>query len=63
MIYLLANTPAIDFLIHQDLDVFEYPDGRIEIRVNGAALPCVPYDRLSEIDSPLSGRTFWSERV
>jgi hypothetical protein len=27
-----------------------YPDGRIEIRVNGAALPCVPYDRLSEID-------------
>ncbi|MEM5461927.1 hypothetical protein VSR69_45415, partial [Paraburkholderia phytofirmans] len=22
----------------------------IEIRVNGAALPCVPYDRLSEID-------------
>jgi hypothetical protein len=37
-------------LIHQYLDVFEYPDGRIEIRVNGAALPCVRYDRLSEID-------------
>jgi hypothetical protein len=30
--------------------VFEYPDGRIEIRADGAALPCIRYDRLSEID-------------
>lgn len=50
MIYLLADTPENRSLIHQYLDVFEYPDGRIEIRVNGAALPYVPYDRLSEID-------------
>jgi hypothetical protein len=50
VIYLLADTPANRGLIHQYLDVFEYPDGRIEIRVNGAALPCVRYDRLSEID-------------
>jgi hypothetical protein len=32
------------------LDVYEYPDGRIEIRANGGALPCSRYDRLSEID-------------
>jgi hypothetical protein len=39
-------------LIHRYLEVYEYPDGRIEIRANGAALPYayVPYDRLSEID-------------
>src|SRR3984885_14795133 len=50
VIYLLEDTVANRSLIHCYLDVFEYPDGRIEIRVNGAALPCVPYDRLSEID-------------
>jgi len=50
VIYLLEDTVANRSLIHSYLDVFEYPDGRIEIRVNGAALPCVPYDRLSEID-------------
>ncbi|MGF6703012.1 transposase [Paraburkholderia sp. MM5496-R1] len=50
VIYLLEDTVANRRLIHRYLDVFEYPDGRIEIRVNGAALPCVPYDRLSEID-------------
>jgi transposase len=50
VIYLLEDTVANRSLIHNYLDVFEYPDGRIEIRVNGAALPCVPYDRLSEID-------------
>jgi hypothetical protein len=50
VIYLLVDTVANCSLIHSYLDVFEYPDGRIEVRVNGAALPCVPYDRLSEID-------------
>jgi hypothetical protein len=50
VIYLLEDTVANRGLIHRYLDVFEYPDGRVEIRVNGAALPCVPYDRLSEID-------------
>ncbi|MFC0696083.1 ISNCY family transposase [Paraburkholderia humisilvae] len=50
VIYLLEDTVANRSLIHNYLDVFEYPDGRIEIRVNGAALPCVRYDRLSEID-------------
>jgi hypothetical protein len=50
VIYMLADTVDNRSLIHKYLDVFEYPDGRIEIRVNGAALPYVEYDRLSEID-------------
>jgi Helix-turn-helix domain len=50
VIYMLADTAENRSLIHKYLDVFEYPDGRIEIRVNGAALPYVEYDRLSEID-------------
>lgn len=49
VIYLLEDTPSNRLLIHKYLDVFEYPDGRIEIRVNGAALPYVAYDRLSEV--------------
>jgi hypothetical protein len=28
---------------------WEYPDGRIEVRPDGTALPCVPYDRLAVI--------------
>jgi hypothetical protein len=50
VIYMLDDTPENRALIHQYLDVFEYPDGRIEIRVNGAALAYRQYDRLSEID-------------
>ena len=50
VIYLLQDTPSNRALIHKYLDVFEYPDGRIEIRVNGAALPYVPYDRLAQVD-------------
>jgi hypothetical protein len=50
VIYMLDDTAQNRALIHQYLDVFEYPDGRIEIRVNGAALAYRQYDRLSEID-------------
>ena len=50
VMYLLEDTPANRKLIHQYIDVWEYPDGRIEVRANGTALPCVPYDRLSAID-------------
>ena len=48
--YLLEDTPANRRLIHRYIDVWEYPDGRIEVRANGTALPCVRYDRLAEID-------------
>ncbi|MFM0557997.1 hypothetical protein P0D69_44825 [Paraburkholderia sediminicola] len=46
VIYLLEDAAANRGLIHSYLDVFEYPDRRIESRVNGVALCCVPYDRL-----------------
>ncbi|MGQ7935477.1 hypothetical protein [Paraburkholderia sp. D1E] len=37
-IYLLEDTVVNRSQIHNYLGVFEYPDGRIEIRVDGAAL-------------------------
>jgi transposase len=50
VIYLLEDTPSNRKLIHRYVDVWEYPDGRIEIRAEGVSLPYVPYDRLSAID-------------
>ena len=49
VMYLLENTLANRRLIHRYIDVWEYPDGRIELRADGAALPCIPYDRLAVI--------------
>jgi hypothetical protein len=48
--YLLPDIPDMRKLIHKYIDVFEYPDGRIELRADGAALPYTTYDRLPEID-------------
>jgi transposase len=50
VIYLLGDTPANRKLVHRYIEVWEFPDGRIEIRADGIALPYVSYDRLSEID-------------
>jgi transposase len=50
VIYLLEETEASRKLIGRYIDVWEYPDGRMEIRANGVALRYVPYDKLSEID-------------
>ncbi|AJG23422.1 Mobile element protein [Cupriavidus basilensis] len=50
MLYLLADTPEHRKLAGRYIDVYHYPDGRIEPRVNGTALPYAIYDRLSEID-------------
>jgi hypothetical protein len=50
VIYLLEDTVPNRKLIHRYIEVWEYPDGRIELRAEGVALPAVPYDRLSEID-------------
>jgi transposase len=50
MLYLLADTPASRRLIGKYVEVYEYPDGRIEVRADGIALPYITYDRLSEID-------------
>ena len=49
-IYLLADTPLTRTLIHKYIDVFDYPDGRIEIRADGTTLPYVRYDRLPQVD-------------
>jgi transposase len=50
MIYLLEETEASRKLIGHYIDVWEYPDGRIELRAGGVALPYLPYDKLADID-------------
>ncbi|AOJ79235.1 integrase (plasmid) [Burkholderia savannae] len=50
VLYLLDDTPVNRKLIHRYIDVWEYPDGRIEIRADGKALPCRIYDKLAEVD-------------
>lgn len=50
MLYLLEDTPAHRKLSGHFIEVYHYPDGRIEPRANGAALNRTLFDRLSEID-------------
>lgn len=50
MLYMLNDTPETRRLAGHYIDVYHYPDGRVEPRVNGAPLPFTIYDRLSEID-------------
>jgi hypothetical protein len=50
VMYLLADTPEHRKLIDRYIEVWEYPDGRIELRVDGRVLACRQYDRLAEID-------------
>ncbi|SIT51024.1 transposase [Paraburkholderia piptadeniae] len=50
VMYLLEDTPDNRRLVHRYIDVWEYPDGRIEIRADGRVLPCRQYDRLAETD-------------
>ncbi|GAA7769402.1 hypothetical protein HpMS107_51390 [Helicobacter pylori] len=50
MLYLLADTLEHRKLAGRYIDVYHYPDGTIEPRANGAALPYTTYDRLSEVD-------------
>jgi hypothetical protein len=49
-LYLLADTPASRRVIGKYIEIHEYPDGRIEARANGAALPYTIYERLPAID-------------
>lgn len=37
-------------MIGKCIDVYDYPDGRIEIRADGTTLPYVRYDRLPQVD-------------
>ncbi len=50
VMYLLDDTPENRKLIDRYIEVWEYPDGRIELRADGRVLPCRQYDRLAEID-------------
>jgi hypothetical protein len=50
VIYMLDDTPQTRALAHRYIDVYEYPDGRIEIRANGSALAYRQYDKLSAMD-------------
>jgi len=50
VIYMLDDTPQTRALAHRYIDVYEYPDGRIEIRADADALPYRQYDRLSVAD-------------
>jgi hypothetical protein len=49
-LYLLPDTPENRRLIGKYVEVFQYPDGRIEIRVAGRALPYSTYDKLGVVD-------------
>ena len=49
--YLLPDTLEARKLIHHYLDVFEYPDGRIELCADGLILEHVRYDKLPFIDA------------
>ncbi|CAN7748904.1 ISNCY family transposase [Paraburkholderia hospita] len=50
VMYLLDDTAENRKLIGRYVEVWEYPDGRIELRGNGRVLSCRQYDRLAEID-------------
>jgi len=37
-------------LIGKYIEVFQFPDGRVELRVSGAAIPYSVYDKLGTVD-------------
>lgn len=50
VLYLIEDTELSRRAIGKYIEVWHYPDGRKELRLNGTALPYSTYDRLSEID-------------
>lgn len=50
MLYLIEDSNASRKAISRYIDVWHYPDGLKEIRLNGGVLPYSIYDRLSEVD-------------
>ncbi len=50
VLYLLQDTEASRKLAGHYIEVYHYPDGRIEPRAHGTALACSVFDRISEID-------------
>jgi transposase len=50
VMYLLEDTAINRRLIHQYVEVVEYPDGSIEVQADGVVLPYREYDRITNID-------------
>ncbi len=50
VMYLLEDTEANRALIHRDIEVWEYPDGRMELHAGDRLLVSRQYDRLTEVD-------------
>ncbi|MEM5405851.1 ISNCY family transposase [Paraburkholderia unamae] len=50
VMYLLDDTLQNRKLVHRYIEVWEYPDGRIELRADARVLPYREYDRLTEVD-------------
>ncbi|WP_250495509.1 ISNCY family transposase, partial [Caballeronia sp. GAWG1-1] len=50
VMYLLEDTPANRLLIHQQVEVVEYPNGCVEVQAGGEVLCCGKYDRIARID-------------
>ena len=50
MLYLIEDNEYRRRAIGKYIDVWHYPDGHKELRLNGVLLPYSTYDRLSEVD-------------
>jgi hypothetical protein len=50
VMYLLEDLPANRALIHEYIEVVEYPDGAVEVQAQGIPLSCMPYDRIAHIE-------------
>lgn len=50
MLYLIEDSEFSRRAIGKYIDVWHYPDGHKELRLNGVSLPYSTYDKLSEID-------------
>lgn len=49
-LYMLADTAANRRLIGKYIEIFQFPDGRVEIRVAGVSLPYSIYEKLGAVD-------------
>lgn len=50
MVYLLEDNEQSRRFQGKYIDVWQYPDGTVELRANGSSLPFITYDRLGELD-------------
>ncbi|VEA61224.1 integrase [Salmonella enterica subsp. salamae] len=50
VLYLIEDSELSRGAIGKHIEVWHYPDGRKELRLNGVVLPYSTYDRLQEID-------------